>query len=1820
MRKFLWTTALLVAAVACQNSENKADKESSFGQQISIAPVISKGDNLSVSLGQGIVFTSENGDEIFDLSPSPDGSWVRNGESEFIFSPSDNFESGATYLLTIDPSFISGVDKEEKIDLSFAIIRQDFEVRIDPLTTAAASENPAMQLQGVIETADITTLKEVKNVLSSVSPSLSPVWKKETSSRYTFAFEKLPRENESYDVSLTFDGNAIGVEKQLQREISIPSLKDFLVLSAYVTTSDPKFVSISFSDPIKGNQELEGIVQIEGDNNSRIVVNNNELRIFPSKMLNGSRQLTINPGLENTFGYKLDRTIERTISFDPPKPELKLIGSGSILPSTDDLFLPFEAIGLNSVQVDVIKVHQDNLPQFFQVNEVDGEEQTRRVGKRVYSGNVDLLSQQGNPDEWMRYTLDLSDLFEKEKGALYRVVLSMRPENSAFDCVEAAESRTSSSDNAWSIYDDDGFNTYGNYFSYYYPQGYNWSERDNPCHVSYYTNNRSVSTNLLASDIGLIAKIGADNKVFLFTTGLTTAEPIAADIEILDFQLQTLQTGKADAEGFFSCSPAQRPFLAIASYQGQKSYVKLDDGSALSTSNFNVSGQRIRQGTKGFIYGERGAWRPGDDIYLGFILESADNQYPADYPVKFELRDPSGQLTDEQTQLNENDGFFTFKTSTEPEAKTGSWLAQIRVGNQTFSKTLKIETIKPNRLKVNVDFAKDQFVVNGQQISGQITANWLTGLSSPGLAVTGEVIAYPIAPKFDELPAFVFQDGNEDFYFTPEQVIDGKLDDSGKLNFSFTPDGSLKTSGFTRLRLNTKVYEPGGGFSQVSNTVDYIPYTSYAGVRVPEGNDYGMLSRNDKHKFEVVAVSPEGKPISRSVNIKIYKLSWRWWWDQQDYYSASYIARRDVTPIVNKNVDVSGGKTSFSVDGNDFEWGRHLIIVQDLSSGHQASDIFYMGWSDGEQPSLGASFLSMTTSAQTYKVNDKVQVTLPSTVQGRALVTVENGSTVLDQFWINTSSGKSSFEFTATKEMTPNIYVNVSLIQPHSQTTNDLPVRMYGILPLAIEDPATRLTPEIQLADELAPGKEFELSISESNGQPMTYTVAIVDEGLLDITGFKTPDPWSYFYQKEALGVKTWDLYDDVIGAYGGRLERMLAVGGGADIAEQADQLSDNRFEPVVLYAGPFQLRKGRSETHKFTMPQYIGSVKAMVVVAGDNSYGSTDQTAKVVQPLMVQGTLPRVVGPGEEVYFPVNSFRYRDNINSAKISVKTSGLLNVQGESSANVNFGNDSETSTFLLKVPEKVGSSTVTSTATSGSLSAEHKISIRSRASNPPTTETKVQKLAAGETMDYSLPLVGIEGTNRATLTLSKIPSINLEKRLDFLIRYPHGCIEQTTSSVFPQLFLNDILELEMSERVKIEENIKAGIKRISSFQTYEGGFSYWPGSSSPSDYGTIYATHFLVEAEKKGYYIPSGMLDKSISYLRGRSRSWTKGSSRYNDDLLQAYRLFVLALGGKSDLSSMNRFRNLSGLSKSSMYRLAAAYAATGREELATELVDEGNQLSRQNNRYYYSYGSETRDLAMLLETYVVMNQLSAGYAWVESLAKELSSNQWMSTQTTAYSLLAVSKYISALEQSDKLAAEVAHGSDNATWSTDMQMISGSLDIAKGKSLSVKNTSGGDLFVTVTTSGTPLPGQEAAKEKGLSMSVSYTDKNGLKVDPARLKIGESFEIAVTVRNSTPQSISDIALEHILPSGWEINNRRLNADEDQRLESDITYQDTRDDRVNSYFDLSSGQSKTVTISVTAAYAGSFYLPAILAEPMYDASFYARSQGQWIIVKGKK
>jgi hypothetical protein len=1798
------------------------------------------------------------------IEPSVAGAAEFVSTRELVFTPDRDLTPGAVHRVALQSAGLRGVPaKLAPFTFVVDVKRPEFEVSIGGLT-ADAGEDRSLTLSGAIATADAESADKIEKLLSAnyAGRPMAITWQDSgDAQRHTFLIRGLQRGVQEQTLHLAWDGEPIGARTRGQRELAIPARDRFIVTQ--VSAADEagqRYIRVFFSDTLDPQQDFKGFVRLSAGNPS-VRVDGNVLQVYSDQPVQGEVTLTLEPGIRNRGGVALAALAQYSVVFASTKPQVRFTGAGVILPDAKLLSVPFEAVNVRSVQVTAFRVYDDNLTQFLQVNPLGGAYELGRVGRNLWRKTIALNA--ADLTRWNRFSLDVTELLKKHPGGLVRLTLSIGRGNAIYECGDQGASADEQ------LVDQDANDAADasswDYVEEYYgvEDGSTWTDRDNPCKDAYYAYGREIrdARNFLVSNIGLLAKKDQRGRWIIVATDLRTATPLSGvRITALNFQNQSLAAGATDARGFAEFTLKSAPFTFVADKGGEKGYLKVQQGVALPVSHFDVGGEQVRVGLKGHIYGERGVWRPGDDIYLTFVLQDKEQTSPSRHPVTMELFNPQSQLTQTVVNTTPVNGFYAFKLATAEDAPTGNWTAKATLGGTSFTKTLKIETVAPNRLKVALDLEQSAagalltsapdcgeraLCDEPAKIRGKLFAQWLSGAVAAGLKADVKLRLTPAPTRFDRYADFTFDDPARTFASEPQDLFEGALDSQGNVAFEKTIEAIDGAPGMLSAALTSRVFERGGAFSINHAAFGFSPYQRYIGLKLPKGDvSRGMLRTDERHTVELASLSAAGEPTAmRNIEVTLYKIDWKWWWDTSGDSLAQYAQRTHTSVVQQSVVSSTGGKGAWQFEIKYPAWGRYLLRACDVDGGHCAGQTFYIDWPmwagrAQDQSGTAASVLVFTADKEKYSVGETATIQLPETREGRALFTVESGTSILEARWIDFARDSNRITLPITQAMAPNIYASVTLVQPHGKA-NDRPIRLYGVIPLHVTDPGTSLSPVVNVAAEWRPNSTASVEVSERNQRAMTYTVAVVDEGLLDLTSFRTPNLHAEFYRREALGVSTWDLFDDVAGAYSADLERLLALGGSDSGPIRNPDERRTRFPPVVRYLGPFELKAGERKRHQIELPQYIGAVRVMVVAGQRGAYGSAEKSVFVRQPLMLLPTLPRVLGPEEEIAVPVSVFVSDPAIRQATVRIEADSAFEIVGEQTITLNFsGPEEQLAALRLRSKARLGAGLVKFTATGGQHHAAAEIHLDVRSPNPATTNRVQRSLEPGESWALDLTPHGLAGTNVVSLEVSAAPPLNLERRLHYLISYPYGCLEQTTSAVFPQLYLSSLLRLEDARKREIQRNVQDGVHRLSGFQAPNGGFMYWPGGFSAPDsqlrdtWSTSYAGHFLVEAKKLGYSVPEAMLGGWIRFQRATAQSWS--SQGESESLDQAYRLYTLALAGQPEIGAMNRLRERSSLPASARWMLAAAYKLAGLADAAVDLVKNTPAAAADYAGRDEIFGSELRDNAIALTSLITLGRAKDAQPLADEVSRRLSSEDWHSTQSTAYALMSMAHYVGLGEFSNYTFERTIDGKTASTTVASPLYSTRLSDFPdRGAPVRIANTADRRLFVSFTTRGVPKSGADVAGAQGLSLKVEYRDEEGRPLDITRLPQGADLIAEIAVSNESGHRIDNIALAQLAAAGWEIHNERLegleatgareNADAPRPWWWDAAatatraeYVDIRDDRIYRHFSLKPRERITFVTRFNAAYRGRYYLPGVAVEAMYDASRYARSKGQWVEV----
>lgn len=1799
------------------------------------AGMLKRNENIRIEFTKPVIVSDKINQDVdptwYKITPSLKGSCVWTSLTSLEFTPDKSeIKGNQEFTFTLDLSHLfPEVEKAIRlIEIPFSYVPISLNYswlfpRPEPV------ENNAMFLTGKIESNDrLDPSLLMESLKATVGPDNLELKTEITADpsnplMYDIVIRHIPRSSKSTDLILKWHESVNNNNSKFESaKYKIPGIDDFEITGVDETDLNENLLTVYFSNFLNASQDIRGLIHIKGDSiNLELIKEKDFIQVkLPDSWQKSDAILIVDKEIISENNKKLNSDFEFHFQVKPNAPQVRFVSKGSILPYTKDIVLPFEAINLHTIEVEVFKTYTNNVLYSFHLG-FDNEYSSYnlvRLGKVIKQKIINLseLAPGNNEKDWKRYGLDLSELIESEPGAYYQVRIVFKPSYSNYYCdkekpeiPEDFYQNETGDPNIKSLWRDYP------YWHYSSDETENAYDVNNPCNIEYYSKEHFATTSFFASNIALSVKAGNDpGQTSAFVFDIIDGLPVkGAEIQYFDAQLQEISKLKTDGNGLAITAINTLPSFVMAKYKDHYAYLKINENRSLSQTEFDISGTKVQDGLKASIYTERGVWRPGDTVYLNAIIHDIQKELPEQFPVELSLSNPKGQKVFKEIKSSHLMGLYSYTIPIQSNAITGLYLATIKAGPSVFEKNILIETIKPNRYKVEWPGIESNGLDNVKNKT-TLRASWLHGAPANGAFANVKWKYQLISPDFQKYKEFQFVDPVSSRVSGELELYNSNLNESGLADIKLPEWKNSSNTGKLKINLITKISDNSGEISTDYYEAQVSPIKELVGIKLPSDAQFKYLESGIEQEVKVIAIDSDGKPIAnRKIGIELFKVEYQWWYELRNGNTGEY---------QNSNFKERALESTLTTDNNGLatlkmkldEYNRYYIRAKNLSSGYLTGDFFYTGYGYNSDQKEFVNILSFKTDKEQYQVGESVALDLPGANQGYYIISLIRGSKIIDCKSITATKDKTKFNFKITNEMAPNIYLDISYVQGRSSKKNDLPLRMYGVVPVKIEDPNQKLNPIIKMNESLRTDEEFTIEISEQNGKEMAYQLFIVDEGLLNLTRFKTPNPYVDIMSKEALSILTWDNFNEVIGAMDGEMLKIFSVGGDEALQKASDEDKNKRFKPVVLKSSPSYLGKGGKQKQSFRISNYFGAVRVMVLCNSNKAFGAIDKSVKVINELMVQVTAPRVFAFNDELEIPVTVFARDPSIQNVNLKFEVTGSASLKSPATKSLQFkATGDQTVYYSIKGAGGIGNSNITVTANSGKYNSKAQVSLFVDNPNVITHEVKEYWIEAGKSIQEQIQPFGMEGTRDVKMEVSNIPGLSILSMIDKLLNYPHGCIEQTISAAFPQILINDLFELTTKQKEEANYNVQKAIEKLRLFQLADGSFSYWPGSPSYSDWGTSYAGHFMIEARKAGFRIPEDLIQNWYKFQKSKSNLSLKilKQTEYWYPTNYAYRLYTLALYGKPDWSGMNQLFLVKTENTFSKMLLAGAYALSGKKDIAESLLNQGPLEFKAYRDDFYNFGSDIRDQAMLVQVLVLLEKNQEALGLLNKIIKK-SNSDYYSTQEQAMILISLSA-ISGKSKLGKMDFEYSWNANKAQIQTAKELFELKLEPASKQIFSIKNNSKRPIAVKIIQYGKDFIVSDQNSSKGLKMNVQLP-KSG-----KALQIGDELEAVVVVtNNSNSGRLSNIALTTVFPSGFEIENRRIAGIEDDK--TPVDYQDIRDDRVLSYFSLDQNQSIELRFNLTAAYPGNYIAPYFYCESMYDPSIYAKFRsGSYTIVPRK-
>jgi uncharacterized protein YfaS (alpha-2-macroglobulin family) len=1703
--------------------------------------------------------------DYLEIEPPLEGKCKWISQSELRFYPEEQLRPSTQYSLRISPKLVKPTGKWLSCKKSYEF--HTARIRVVNYTHRYIADEKSPGLAGLFVTVEFnyeippSDLQERLKIRFAGGKEIDYRIEETGPSRVLNAVSgPLPLKDIDRKVQLHIDKSIRPVDgsrtlsEDYEVTFAMPARERLIVERAYPEASgQDNWITIQFSTPVAVSA-VKDFITIEPEISFELERNHRYLSLHGEFAPGQVYVVTLKRGFVALNGSELENEFSTAVETEELEPYLDFSTPGIFLPKRGNLNVGIESINIDTLELSIEKIFVNNLVHFLNANRMDSPYfQPGFLGKHVSRHEIEVG---GERNVKVMTTIDMSGYLGEEREGIYVLTLR-RPRH-------------------------------------------RW---------------HSTTKWVRITDLGISAKIGYDD-LLVYVNSLENLNPQpGVTVRLISNTNQVLLEGLTNSEGVVSFGNYRRAtegfesFVITAEKRRDLSFAKLAD-CRLSLGDFDVGGDPVpREGYEAFLYTDRGVYRPGDTVRTVTIVRQADGLIPADFPLKLQILAPDGSVFNEYRGWVGDAGADEFDVEIPLYAMTGVYTARTLIADsvEVGRKRFNVEEFMPQRIKVEISLDKETYGP-GDQVGVEVKGTMLFGPPAAERKVEAKYTLSSTGFTPAGFGKFHFGDREKKFDKIETALGEDLLDAQGTKRYQFQiPDNIRPPSALSGL-IEVSVYELGGRAVTEHQGFDVHPYPHYIGLRRAEE---GYADKDRETRIDFVVVEPSGEKAGpRDLTLSFYMVKWHSILrrDRSGYYR--YVSERSLDLIERRDISYTGDVSSVSLVPP--RYGEYQVSIEDPQSGASSSMVFYAsGWGYAPWAMAEPEKLMIDFDKDSYRVGEQATVQIRSPFAGKLILTVERDG-ILDQRIIRMQENTATITLPVREEYKPNVYVVGSLIRSNKSLEIHAPVRAYGAYPLMVDCSDQRLTVDLGVPDHLNPRSTLEVSVMTKGGTGRTYlTVAAVDEGILQITDFSTPDPFGYYYRKRRLSVDTYDIYSLILPEIE-KSEKKSPPGGGRaeERAKHLMPVALRRVKPVALWSGMVRTDPRGRTTVQLKVPQFQGSLRVMAVAFDGASYGSASKNVTVSDPIVLTPTFPRFIAGKDSFDIPVNVYNGTDEQGQVTVNLSVDGPVEILSPRAQIVDIPSKRER---LVKFPcqaaDEMGALHFRLDASGLGSSTRHDVDVPLRPASPLVTEVGAGRIDDDGKESFKIDQDWVRGTTRLQISLSPFALVSFGHSLRFLLTYPHGCIEQTTSRVFPLLYFSDIArvaEPSLFEDRSADYFIQEGITKLRSMQMGNGAFAYWPGGSSESEWGSIYATHFLAEARKAGYQVPDRVTDRAAQHLKEMVRQKLESPTRRYQLERQAYAAYVLALMGKPEKSSMNYIRQaeLKEMSAWAQTLLAGSFALSGDLNTAMSMISFEIGPSQSPSETGGNFNSSTRENAILLD---ILNEIDPEHPsiplLVQAIADRLKKQGHYTTQESAFGFMALGKSLRG--------AKTANYRGEVWWDDDLLASFGVTDTVlrekggEGKKIGIAIQGEGPCYYYWYFSGIRKGARFEEYNRGLEVNRVYMDRWGHPIDYDNITQGDIVVAKITM-TATADNLDNVIISDMLPAGLEIENPRLGSRNVIEWIGKKTivpdYMDIRDDRLNIYLNLRKGDAVQFYYTLRAVTAGRFVLPPVKGEAMYD------------------
>lgn len=1739
--------------------------------------------------------------QYMNFSPSVRGRFMWKSPRELVFSPESGFQANTDYKATLSP-ILSKLSKEKK------------SVKTDPIEF----HTPYLQLMNArlfwsLSEALANTVVVQANLSFNYAVKASEVDKrlKIIANDYVVIHHTVTAgESENIivefpaptnigeqefpvkifiDKGLTCGSTSKPTDYIMEKSATIPARGSLMV-----TGMSPEFVEgqgvihIFTSQPILTNN-LKEIITVKPKVDFEIDGQDNVINIKGSFLEEKTYSVRISSKLTGIFGKPMEQEYEQAVTFTKSKPFIAFTDPGSLyMSSKGEKNLGVRMGNVNKVKVTVFKVFENNIMHYL------------RNGKQ-YSYMYDETSI--DDDYYYTYEWPMDENYGKmvyEKS----VNVQSLPKNLNTYLLNL------------NLHELD----YNNSFKGFYIVKVEDESRQ------YLRDAIMVSV----SDIGLLVKKGKKD-MFIVANSILESKPLAGvKIDFISTNNQKVYTTVTNAEGMVILKDMDKMFPGfevgmIAAHQGEDfNFMNFSD-NRIETSRYEVGGKYTNNiDYDVFIYGDRKLYRPGDSVYLNTIVRTLDWLNASEIPLKFKIVAPNGkQLISFRKETNKQ-GAAEIALKLPNAALTGVYTIEVFSGNDILLNTYRFSTeeFMPDRIAVKVGLSGTQ-LSSGDRLMVNVDANNLFGTPATGRKVENELSLTRtiIHPKgFSDYDFNVNVRNN----IALENVVrTTKTDDNGRASEIFMMP-IFEGIGMLQGKIYSTVFDETGRPVNRVSIFEVATQETFFGIKYFDT----YIGTHQPFTFNMASVNRKGGAVNATTKVQIIRNEYESV-IQRSGSNYSYNSNKREIVVLNQTVSFNGGKAQISYTPT--KSGEYQIRIYSTKGDGYVSRTFYSyGASDTDFSSFNVDKdgeVLIEKDKESYKVGETADLLFKCPFSGKIIVTVERND-VLDYFVLDAKDKSAVLKLPIKDAHVPNMYVTATAIR--SLTSSEIPLTVaHGILPITVEKKENNMPVSIVAPSQSnSRTKQTVEVVAEAGSQ---VTIAVVDEGILQMTNYKTPDPYEYFYQKRALEVSSFDLYARIFPEF----KRYASSFGGdlaMDMSKRINPMTNKRVKLIALWSGIMNNSSGRVR-YTFDIPHFSGSLRVMAVVWKDKKFGSAEANIKVADPIVISTALPRFLSPGDQVDCPVTLSNTTSKAATVVVKINNKGAIKVNGETSQTLTIpANGERRVEFSLTADYMIGESQVIVSAVheGKTYSEDVDLTIRPAAGLVKAFEAGV---VDGNTHTFTVDADFVAGSATSKLLVSKSPMVEFSRDLSELLHYPHGCLEQTVSTAFPLLYYRDIAKAIHQENKNMAWNpdylVQEAIYKVQTMQQYNGGMLYWQSGGQVNWWATTYALHFLIEAKKAGFEVNQQVIDNGLKYI-GQQAKESKPDEYFIYDIYGrlnrekmvqqevCYSLFVMSLAGKPSISLMNHYKEkVVSLTEESKYLLAASYAMAGDKSNYRFVLPKNYSYPLYKRDFDGSFNSMIRNMALVL---YILNETEPANPQIAQIARKLSvdvkKSRWLSTQDRSFALLALGK-MSRQNMANVINGTISSGTEQIGKFNNADFVS--TKNLNSKPITITKTGNGKLFYFYQTEGISRTGNVADQDKYLMVRKSFFDRFGKPIAGDDFEQNALIVVKISVISMDKSTIPNVAVTDMLPACFEIENPRLTADREYAWTKDRAipdFLDMRDDRIT-MFTTVTGYVKNFYYLVRVVSKGTYKMGPVSADAMYDGNYYSYFGARNVSVK---